>query len=90
MAAVASLVSMADCLSDYQQANGGIPLQREGEGVELGRMNRKWRDFDNIASVMTWQEMHWCLASCSCSLSQPCHQYSAMARTQAQVNLAGK
>jgi hypothetical protein len=29
MAAVASLVSMADCLSDYQQANGGIPLLPE-------------------------------------------------------------
>ncbi|MCF8140858.1 MAG: hypothetical protein K9J75_07125 [Cyanobium usitatum Tobar12.5m-G36] len=51
MAAVASLVSMADCLSDYQQANGGIPLMPEKEEVELGRMNRKWRDFDNIASV---------------------------------------
>lgn len=51
MAAVASLVSMADCLSDYQQANGGIPLLREEEEVKLGRMNRKWRDFDNIASV---------------------------------------
>jgi hypothetical protein len=51
MATVASLVSMADCLSDYQQANGGIPLLPEKEGVELGRMNRKWRDFDNIASV---------------------------------------
>ena len=50
MAAVASLVSMADCLSDYQQANGGIPLLREEEEVKLGRMNRKWRDFDNIAS----------------------------------------
>ena len=42
---------MADCLSDYQQANGGIPLLPEKEEVELGRMNRKWRDFDNIASV---------------------------------------
>ena len=42
---------MADCLSDYQQAKGGIPLLPEKEGVELGRMNRKWRDFDNIASV---------------------------------------
>ena len=51
MAAVASLVSMADCLSDYQQAHGGIPLMPEKEEVELGRMNRKWRDFDNIASV---------------------------------------
>ena len=51
MATVASLVSMADCLSDYQQANGGIPLLPDKEGVELGRMNRKWRDFDNIASV---------------------------------------
>ena len=51
MAAVASLVSMADCLSDYQQANGGIPLLPEKCEVELGRMNRKWRDFDNIASV---------------------------------------
>ena len=51
MAAVASLVSMADCLSDYQQANGGIPLLPKKEEVELGRMNRKWRDFDNIASV---------------------------------------
>ena len=51
MIAVASLVSMADCLSDYQQANGGIPLLREEEEVELGRMKRKWRDFDNIASV---------------------------------------
>ena len=38
MAAVASLVSMADCLSDYQQANGGIPLLPEKEEVELGRM----------------------------------------------------
>jgi len=51
MDAVASLVSMTDCLSDYQQANGGIPLLREEEKVEPGRMNRKWRDFDNIASV---------------------------------------
>ena len=51
MAAVASLVSMADCLSDYQQVNGGIPLLPEKEDVEPGRMNRKWRDFDNIASV---------------------------------------
>ena len=51
MTAVASLVSMADCLSDYQQANGGIPLLREEEEVEPGRMNRKWRDFGNIASV---------------------------------------
>jgi DNA-directed RNA polymerase sigma subunit (sigma70/sigma32) len=51
MTAVASLVSMADCLSDYQQVNGGIPLLREEEEVEPGRMNRKWRDFDNIASV---------------------------------------
>ena len=51
MTAVASLVSMTDCLSDYQQANGGIPLLREEEKVEPGRMNRKWRDFDNIASV---------------------------------------
>ena len=51
MTAVASLVSMADCLSDYKQANGGIPLLREEEDVEPGRMNRKWRDFDNIASV---------------------------------------
>ena len=42
---------MTDCLSDYQQANGGIPLLREEEKVEPGRMNRKWRDFDNIASV---------------------------------------
>ena len=51
MTTVASLVSMADCLSDYKQANGGIPLLREEEEVEPGRMNRKWRDFDNIASV---------------------------------------
>lgn len=51
MTTVASLVSMADCLSDYKQANGGIPLLREEEKVEPGRMNRKWRDFDNIASV---------------------------------------
>ena len=51
MDAVASLVSMTDCLSDYQQANGGIPLLPEKEDVELGRMNRKWRDFDNIASI---------------------------------------
>jgi DNA-directed RNA polymerase sigma subunit (sigma70/sigma32) len=51
MDAVASLLSMTDCLSDYQQANGGIPLLREEEKVEPGRMNRKWRDFDNIASV---------------------------------------
>ena len=51
MTVVASLVSMADCLSDYQQANGGIPLLREEEDVEPGRMKRKWRDFDNIASV---------------------------------------
>jgi hypothetical protein len=51
MTAVASLVSMADCLSDYQQVNGGIPLLREEEEVEPGRMNRKWQDFGNIASV---------------------------------------
>jgi hypothetical protein len=51
MTAVASLVSMADCLSDYKQANGGIPLLREEEEIEPGRMNRKWRDFDNIAST---------------------------------------
>jgi RNA polymerase sigma factor (sigma-70 family) len=42
---------MADCLSDYLKAIGGIPLLREEEELELGRMIREWRDFENIASV---------------------------------------
>ena len=51
MATTASLISMADCLSDYLKVIGGIPLLREEEELELGRMIREWRDFDNIASV---------------------------------------
>ena len=42
---------MTDCLSDYLKAIGGIPLLRQDEEVELGRMIREWRDFDNIVSV---------------------------------------
>jgi DNA-directed RNA polymerase sigma subunit (sigma70/sigma32) len=42
---------MTDCLSDYLKAIGCIPLLRQEEEVELGRMIREWRDFDNIASV---------------------------------------
>ena len=38
---------MTDCLSDYLKAIGGIPLLRQDEEVELGRMIREWRDFDN-------------------------------------------
>lgn len=42
---------MTDCLSDCLKAIGGIPLLRQDEEVELGRMIREWRDFDNIVSV---------------------------------------
>ena len=39
---------MSDCLGDYLKAIGRIPLLREEEELELGRMIRQWRDNNNL------------------------------------------
>ena len=40
---------MSDCLGDYLKAIGSIPLLREEEELELGRMIREWQDCDNLS-----------------------------------------
>ena len=39
---------MSDCLGDYLKAIGRIPLLREEEELQLGRMIRQWRDNNDL------------------------------------------